>query len=265
VTRAFVSIERLLARLSTRLLAVSEEVRVDLAAFGVAPLERIETVHLGIDLDDLDSTDADRAAARAAVRDEFGIGADDVVVAIAARLVPVKRIDRLLRIAIALGDVERLRVLVAGGGELQDELPRSAAAIALGERVCWLGFRQDIRAIYAAADIVVLTSDTEGTPTSLIEAAACGVPVVATDVGGVRTVVEDGVTGFVVPAADERAFARRVRELAADHGLRTRLGAAARDRARREFDIERMVGEIDEIYRRLLSEQGAQGAVEHDG
>jgi glycosyltransferase involved in cell wall biosynthesis len=111
--------------------------------------------------------------------------------------------------------------------------------------------------LYAASDVVVLTSDNEGTPVSLIEAGASGVPVVTTDVGGARSVVRDGSTGFVVAAADEEAFAARVRELLVDDELSGRLGAAAQAHVRERFSVDRLVRDLDALYRELLAQATA--------
>ena len=131
----------------------------------------------------------------------------------------------------------------------------SDAARALGDRVLFTGYRADVAAVYHASDIVVLTSDNEGTPVSLIEAAACGLPVVGTDVGGVRSVVQDGVTGYVVPP-DASLLAARIATLLADGGLRATLGAAGRERVHDRYAAERLAADHDRLYRELLARRG---------
>lgn len=116
----------------------------------------------------------------------------------------------------------------------------------------WLGHAEDMPALYASVDIVVLPSYREGLPKSLIEAAACGLPLVSTDVPGCREVVTDGVDGLLVPVRDADALAEAIARLANDASLRQRLGAAARAKALREFD-ERIVNERTlDVYRELL-------------
>jgi glycosyltransferase involved in cell wall biosynthesis len=104
-----------------------------------------------------------------------------------------------------------------------------------------------------ASDVVVLTSDNEGTPVSLIEAQAAAVPVVGTDVGGVRGAVIDGVTGILEPADGEAALAKSVARVLDDPSFAAALSRAARDHALKAFGIERLVGDLDRLYRHLLA------------
>jgi glycosyltransferase involved in cell wall biosynthesis len=113
--------------------------------------------------------------------------------------------------------------------------------------------RHDMPAIYQASDVVVLTSDNEGTPVSLIEALASRAPVVSTDVGGVPTVVVQGHTGLVVERNDDEGFADAVRTVLSDPGLGARLAAAGREHAQSHFSIDRLVADIDALYQRLLA------------
>ncbi len=125
----------------------------------------------------------------------WGAGDQELVVTLIARLVPIKRVDRFLAVARQLAARANVRFVVVGDGELREELASSDDAARLGERLVWAGFRRDIPDVCFASDVVMLTSDNEGTPVSLIEAQAAAVPVVATDVGGVRSVVHDGEGG----------------------------------------------------------------------
>jgi glycosyltransferase involved in cell wall biosynthesis len=234
------------------LIAVSEEVREDLVALGVAPQERFEVIPLGFDLSPFLVDDASRAAQRHALRRELGITADARVVTLIARLVPIKRVDRFLSAALQLRDFDGVRFLVAGDGELRDELHGSAAARELGERLIWTGFRRDMPSVCFASDVVVLTSDQEGTPVSLIEASAAAVPTVTTAVGGAAAVVKDHETGMLVPR-DSAAVSKAIRLLLADDSLRQRMGAAARSHASATFSLERLVNDIDGVYRSFLS------------
>src|SRR6478735_5151463 len=195
------------------LIAVSEEVRDDLVGLGVAPPEKFEVVRLGLDLSDF-TDDADREPRRAAVRALWGVDGSDDVVTLIARLVPIKRVDRFLETAALLRDRPATRFVVVGDGELRAELEASAPARALGDRLVWAGFRRDMADVCFASDVVVLTSDNEGTPVSLIEAQAARTPVVSTNVGGVRSVVLDGESGYL--ADEPAALAVHIRSLLDD-------------------------------------------------
>jgi glycosyltransferase involved in cell wall biosynthesis len=120
-------------------------------------------------------------------------------------------------------------------------------------RVRLLGYVPDMGSWYAAFDAFLLTSANEGAPVVAIEAQAAAVPVVATDAGGTRTVVDDGETGFVVKVGDIDALADRLTQLRNDSDLRRRLGAAAAERMRSRFSIERMVDDIDRVYAEILT------------
>jgi len=244
-------IERWLARRTDVLVAVSREVRDDLVELGVAPVDRFAVVPLGFDLSRF-LEDDDRAARRSALRAEWGLDAEHEVVTLIARLVPIKRVDRFLRVAGRLLDRPRVRFVVVGDGELRDELTQSPAARALGDRLVWAGFRTDMPDVCFASDVVALTSDNEGTPVSLIEAQAAGVPVVGTDVGGVRSAVRDGQTGLVVPVGDDAALADAVRAIIDTPEQAQRMARAGREFARGTFGLERLVDDLDALYRRLL-------------
>ena len=167
---AFRIVERALAGLTSRLVAVSEEVRTDLVELGVAALEDIDVIPVGFDMAALALDGTARAAARAAARAELGIAQDAQVVALVGRLVPVKRAERFLAAAVALGGRPRATFLVIGDGECGPALRASAEAEALAARLRFAGYRDDVARLYHAADVVCLTSDREGTPVSLIEA-----------------------------------------------------------------------------------------------
>jgi glycosyltransferase involved in cell wall biosynthesis len=253
------TIERGLARFTDRLVAVSCEVRDELVAMGVGPPSKFEVVPLGFDLEPFTQAGALRLRAREALRVELGIPRDAPVVTLVARLVRIKRVDRFLRIAAALSDVDGVRFLIVGDGELRQELQRAPEALRLGRRLIWAGFRRDMPSVCFASDVVVQTSDNEGTPVSLIEAQAAGVPMVSTRVGGTPSVVVDGETGWLVHPDDVGGFATHIRSLLDDPEARTRMGAAGQRRAIEQFGLERLVDRIDALYGKLLVQRGDAG------
>ena len=252
-------IERWLARRTDALVAVSAEVRDDLVRLGVAPRERFTVIPVGLDLQRF-LADAERATRRRALRSEWGLDGQDEVITIVSRLVPIKRVDRFLRVAQQLAARPDARFVVVGDGELRDELTSSAESRALGDRLVWTGFRCDMPDVCFASDVVVLTSDNEGTPVSLIEAQAAAVPVVGVDVGGVASVVDDGETGLLAAADDERGLAKAVAAILDDKALATRLAQAGRQRATELFTTDRLVEDLDRLYRELLASRGLASA-----
>jgi glycosyltransferase involved in cell wall biosynthesis len=143
-------------------------------------------------------------------------------------------------------------LVVVGDGEVRGQLAALSRELGIGDAVSFLGYRRDLPAIAAATDVAVLGSANEGTPVSLIEAAAAGRPAIATRVGGVSEVVTPE-TGLLVPSGDPEALAGAITKLAADAGLRARLGAAARERALRRYSAKRLVADIRELYEELLA------------
>jgi glycosyltransferase involved in cell wall biosynthesis len=257
--RFYRTVEGWLARRTDVLVAVSAEVRDDLVRLGVAGSEKFVIVPLGFDLARF-LDDSDRAQRRAVLRNEWGIGADDEVVTLVARLVPIKRVDRFLRVAHLISDRPRARFVVVGDGELRAELTASDAARALGDRLVWAGFRRDMPNVCFASDVVMLTSDNEGTPVSLIEAQAAAVPVVGTDVGGVRSAIREGVTGLLAAPGDEPRLASSAKSVLQDRALAARMGRAGREHARASYTVERLVEEHDQLYRRLRDVRSSQSS-----
>ena len=249
--RMFLGIERFLARHTTRLIAVSEEVRDDLVALGVAPAEQIEVVRLGFDLSRFSVDDATRLRRREELRATLGIPAQARVVTLIARLVPIKRVDRFLRVAERLAHEQDVWFLIAGDGELREELQAISLSDGLASRVVWAGFQRDVPAVCFASDVVMLTSDNEGTPVSLIEAQAAGVPVVSTRVGGAATVVGDR-PGALVAVDDDAGLAAAVQALLDDLVAARQAARGGAQRVVAGFSLEGLVSSLDALYRREL-------------
>src|SRR5919199_1318248 len=142
--------------------------------------------------------------------------------------------------------------LVAVSPEVRDGVERRAKELGIMRQCLFLGYQEEVAPFYAAFDAVILPSGNEGTPVSAIEALAAGRPVVATRVGGVPDVVREGEDGFLVDPGDVDALAERLARLAADPELRERLGAAGRARVVPRYSVERLVDDVDRLYRSLL-------------
>lgn len=250
VTRVFLAIERALARRTSCILTVSESQAEELAErYRICARERIRVMPLGLDLDRFQA--GDRARLRDEFRAEVGAG-DGPVVSIVGRLVPIKNHDlfldgavRLLRRGVAATFV------IVGGGHEEARLRERAGADRLGDRVRFLGWRSDLERIYAGSDVVALTSRNEGTPVCLIEALAAGCAIVATDVGGVRDVLEDGRAGLLVPPGEADAFAGGLQRLLADEPLRRCFSELGPGSARRRYTVQRLLNDTATLYDEL--------------
>jgi glycosyltransferase involved in cell wall biosynthesis len=252
--RGFRVLERLLARTTTTLVAVSPEVQDDLVRLHVAPASKFAVVRLGIELEQRVGNDE---AARATTRRLLGVGDDPFVVGWVGRMTAVKRTDvvvRVLRMLVDRGVDARL--LLVGDGPDRDDLERYAHELGVIKRCLFLGYQEDVGRWYDAIDALLLPSVNEGTPVSVIESLAARRPAVATRVGGTPDVIRDGVDGFLVDPADGEALAERLAELAQDPQLRAQMGAAGRGRVLERYAVDRLVDDIDRLYRRLLAERG---------
>lgn len=237
-TRAVVAVERGLARVTMRLAAVGEQVRDDLLAAKIGTPEKYVVIPPGVP----QPTIQEPYAARALI----GAPVDRPIVAFVARMTDIKRPDRFADVAVRVAQARPdVHFIVAGDGACLDDLRDRCAAIA--DNMQFLGWWSDVGAIYSAADAVVLTSDNEGMPVSLIEAAMCGVPVVATDVGSTREVVVDGETGFVTTTRVDDLAAALLR-LIDDTQLRTEMGKTAALRAQEMFGAARLVSDTEAVY-----------------
>lgn len=252
-TAAFLRIERTLARRTTTIIAVSARLRDELVdEFHLAPRERIHVVPLGLDLTPFQP--AERLRGR--FRPTLGIEESTPLIGIVGRLVPIKRHDLFLRAARLLRDrIPSAQFALVGDGELRETLRSQSAALGLAGCTHFVGWQRDMAAVYADLDVVALTSGNEGTPVSLIEAQASGIPVVATEVGGVRDTVAAGETGLLV-ASDPVAVAEGLERALLDADLRRQAQSVGPQWTQARFSIERLVREMTDLYNAALAARG---------
>lgn len=196
----------------------------------------------------------------------LGIQEDSVVAGIAARLDPVKDVSTLIKgFALAEKESPRLRLAIAGDGAEAEKLRQLVRELGLEKKVCFMGWLSDVNSFYAALDINVLSSLSETFPYAITEGARAGLATVSTRVGGVPKLVEDGVTGFLFSPGDTETLARRLSALAADDELRSRLGRAIYDRAKRDFSVDATTRRQVEIYQEILRREEKRKKGERHG
>jgi glycosyltransferase involved in cell wall biosynthesis len=226
-------------------ICASDAIRRMLTADGV-PESRAVTVHEGIDLGRVD------AAPKADLHAELWLPHQAPIVGNVAALVPHKGQRHLIEAAaIVIKKLPDVRFVIAGEGELRPVLERQIKEHRLEKHVFLAGFRPDILSVHKAFDLFVMSSVTEGLGTSLLDAMACGTPIVATTAGGMPEVVADGRTGLLVPVRDHEAMAGAIVRLLRDEALRARMGAAGEARVRERFSAERMVQDTLAVYERV--------------
>jgi glycosyltransferase involved in cell wall biosynthesis len=251
-TGAFRNLERVLATKTTRLVAVSPEVRDDLVALGVAPAEKFTVIRLGIDLDRrIASGQTDGSE----LRHLLGVPPEAFVVGWIGRMTAIKRVpDVLAAFACLRARGIEARLCLVGDGPDREAVERRAHELGVSRHTLFLGYQRDVAPYYAFFDALLLPSGNEGTPVVAIESLAAGTPVVATDVGGVTDVVADGVDSFLVPVGDIEAIASALERLARDPDLRKTMGNAGRERVIARYRVGRLIDDVDTLYRELLAE-----------
>ena len=207
---------------------------------------RAVTVHEGIDLEHV------AAAPAADLHGEFWLPRDSPIVGNVAALVPHKGQRHLIdAAALVVQKVPDARFVIAGEGELRESLERQIKDLALEKHVLLVGFRPDALSVHKGFDIFVMSSVTEGLGTSLLDAMACGRPIVATTAGGIPEVVVNNQSGILVPPRDHEALARALVALLRDERAQEVMGAQGLLRVRERFTAERMVQETLGVYRRV--------------
>jgi glycosyltransferase involved in cell wall biosynthesis len=245
VTRLIVFAERALRLLTTHAVVVGHAVRRDLITSRIVSADHSTVINPGIGvLEPVDPMVARRA---------LGLPAAGVIVMYVGRFAAIKRPDRFVALAHSMVADADVHFVMVGDGPLLAE----TQAIA-GPNVTFLGWQRDLATLISAADVVVMCSDNEGVPLFLLEAAMVGRPAVSTDVGSVRDVLEDGVTGLVVDNGDAMTLSNAVRRLAHDAHLRAQLGATARNRAQNSFTADVGVDAHAALYRSLIAARGAR-------
>jgi glycosyltransferase involved in cell wall biosynthesis len=243
-----------------RVIAVSGSIRDDMVEAGL-PAERITVVHSGIDL-----ARFRQPADGAEFRREMEVPAEHLLLGCVGALAPQKGHGDLVQVLARLSDrFPNLHLAILGKGDMQEEILDEARNLGIGDRVHLAGFREDIPAANAAFDVAVLPSLAgEGSPAVVKEAMAAGVPVVATRIGGVAEILEDGRQGILVPPGDADALAAALESLLADPARRRNLGEAGKVRAE-EFSMERMIRRTEEVYHELCHLPFQPGAVRKAG
>jgi glycosyltransferase involved in cell wall biosynthesis len=244
-------LQKLVCRLADCVLVNAEAIRENLVEEGYDP-SKIVVIRNGITL----SRFAKRERA-AVIRQELGFPPTARLVGVFSRLNPMKGIPYFLDAATVLAErFPDVCFLVVGDGAIKRELEEQARRMGLGRRIAFTGFRSDVPELLSEAAVSVLPSLSEGTSNTLLESMAAGIPVIATRVGGNPEVIEDGVSGLLVPPRDSAALAAATARLLEDEALAARLGEAGMRRVSELFSIEGSVHETEHLYQRLVEARG---------
>jgi glycosyltransferase involved in cell wall biosynthesis len=244
-------LQKLVCRFADCVLVNAEAIRESLIEQGYDP-SKIVVIRNGIALSNFA-----RGERNAALRRDLGFPSSARLVAVFSRLNPMKGVEYFLDAAIILAErFPDVRFLVAGDGGSRKELEDRACRLGLGPRIVFAGFRSDVRELLSEAAISVLPSLSEGTSNTLLESMAAGIPVIATRVGGNPEVIEDGVSGLLVPPRDSAAIAAAMIRLLEDEDLALRLGQAGMRRVSELFSLSGSVQQTEHLYQRLVEVKG---------
>lgn len=216
---------------------------------GISP-KKIVVIYNGVQVQNFESVSRQQEG-----RKRFGLNPNEIVIGCVTRLDPVKNVGELMRAFARLegtGAGGSCRLFIVGNGPQLSELKKIAADLDIERRVIFAGMRRDVPKCLGLMDIYVQPSKFEGVPNAVLEAMAAGLPVVATDVGGVSEIVEDGLTGFLVAPIDNGDWSQRILDLVMDKTKRNKMGASGRERVKIYFSMEKMVSDYENLYGRIL-------------
>ncbi len=231
------------------LIAVSDATKSAMIDAGLSP-GKITVLHNAID------TTAWAPRTTSTFRSEFGLEGVFPLIGYIGRITEEKDLQTWLRVAANIAwQYPEARFVIVGDGataRLQTELEELATRLKIAERVVFTGYRQDLQNIYAALDVFFMTSCREGLSNSILEAMAMGLPVVATDVGGTKELIEDGDSGYLLPVGDSTGMTAALLKLLGDQRLRWRMALAARKRVEERFSFQVRLRRIEDLYGQLI-------------
>ncbi len=254
--RAYAAVDTLTLKTADVVVTVSEDARRRLLRTRALRQAGVLLIRNGVDTD----TMRPRPAARESLLAEFGLAPQAPTVGMVGQLTGDKGWDVFLDMMVAVRRAcPNVAAFIVGAGPLLDDLRLSVKHADLAGTVFLLGLREDVQDLFPAFDVVAHTSRREGLPMVVIEAMACGRPVVASDAGGTAELIVPGRTGFVVAVGDAPAAADRVVALLRDSGTREAMGRAARERAIAEFELGGVVSRYEALYEQVVRRRRARG------
>jgi glycosyltransferase involved in cell wall biosynthesis len=255
VTWVFIRIERILARMSDQIIAISEMQKQELTiTYNIAPASKVSVVPLGFDL----SKFAPTPEKRKRLRGEWGLAEAEIAIGIIGRLTPIKNHTLFIDAAMLAikSAVIPFRFFIVGDGELREEIQDyiSEKGAEYGRYFTFTSWVKKMEDFYPLLDLVCLCSLNEGTPVSLIEAQASGIPVVTTNVGGVQNIVLNGQTGTIVNDFDAQTFAQSILDIVQNEKLHAQMSQKAIKFVLQNFSVEKLIHNTDELYTKILQQ-----------
>jgi glycosyltransferase involved in cell wall biosynthesis len=266
MSNLIVHFERFLAKKTDAIIAISDSQRDELVnVYKIAPANKVFTIPLGFNLDKFST---DQTTKQIIFRNKHGLDGTEFTIGIIGRIVPIKNHDMFLEVAAIVKQKTKknVRFLIIGDGELRPQIEKKSVELGLTYSyfitnpkaktdVLVTSWETEIDQVLAGLNMVLLTSNNEGTPVSLIEAQSARIPVVSTNVGGVEDVVIHGETGFITHVNDVQTFANYVLQLIEDEDLCKKMGNAGYDNVIKRYSKQRLVGDMRKLYFSFLNKQ----------
>lgn len=248
-TNFFIWIEKMLAKFSTRIIVISRQQKNELISLGIATEDKIGIINLGFQFENVIPVETDKGK----FRQMYSVPNDAKLIGIVGRLVPIKNHILFLDIAEkVINKHTNVYFSIIGDGELRKDIENKILTRNLGKRVFITGFIKDLKPVYADLDLVLLTSNNEGTPVALIEAMACKKVVMSTKVGGVEDFVENGVNGFFFPKAKSESFVREINSWMNNEEKYIEIKSAANKKAIEKFSCVRLIEDMENLYNNFV-------------
>jgi glycosyltransferase involved in cell wall biosynthesis len=264
-THFYILVERFLAKRSSAIVAISELQKKELVEeFKICPEKKVSVIPLGFDLEKFHLNSIQN---RFIFRKEFHIKENEVCIGIIGRLTPIKDHKFFIRAIhnALIKTNHKVKIFIIGDGEEKQSLIDFSNDLNLSisthdrknldARIHFTSWRSDMIKVYAGLDIVALSSLNEGTPVTLIEAQASKKPVISTDVGGVRDIIEDGSTGLISPVGDHDSYVKNILHLIEDDNLRKSMGAQGYNNVSEKFSYRRLVSDMKLLYENIIYEK----------
>jgi len=254
VTRIFIQIERILSRLTKRIIVISSIQKHEIVnIYKICSENKVNVIPLGFELDKFFENSDEK---RKKIRAEFNLSENEILIGIVGRIEKIKNHRFFISVVATVKKKTEIpiKAIIVGDGPLRKEIEEYAEYLGVRENVIFASWRQDTDCLFAAFDIVALTSDNEGTPVSIIEAQAAGKPVVCTNVGGVRDIVLENETGFISEKGDLHDFSNNMIRLIENPELKKEM-AAKMLHVRERFSYRRLVNDIILLYDELIKKK----------
>jgi len=249
MSKIAITLERFVAYLTSKVMVMTELEKRDLIAFNITTPDKIIVINSGLELENYKEVVVDVQS----IKDELHIEEDVSVIGMIGRLEPVKGPGYLIEAArMVIEQLPRVKFLVVGDGSLRNDLESQCEELGVLNEFIFTGWKEDVHSILSILDILVLPSINEAVGRVLIEAGACGIPVVATHVGGVPEIVRDDQTGILVPPRSPEALAQAIIDLITNEHRRRQMGIAAEDWIDDKFSAYRMVEKVSNSYNGLV-------------